>query len=174
VFSDGQIEGTSDQKASVHDVKRTWEQIKQRERNARNKSGALADIPLALPALSRAQKVQKRAAQLNFDWTDTLAVVDKLQEELDELRQAISGQANGSIADEMGDVLFTCVNLARHLGHDAEKRLRAATRKFEQRFGIMESLAIESGIELSTLDEHRFDDLWRQAKERLVDDWPGL
>jgi ATP diphosphatase len=169
VFAQGQIEGTPDTRSSVDDVKRTWEEIKQIERNTRRQTGLLADIPLALPALSRAQKVQKRAAQINFDWTDTLSVVDKLQEELDELRDAISHQETSAIADEIGDVLFTCVNLARHLDLDAEECLRGATNKFEQRFRTMEALAAQSGIDLSSLDEDRFDDLWRQAKGHLID-----
>lgn len=174
VFFQGQIEGRSAMRSSVDDVKRTWEEIKQLERNTRSQSGALADIPLALPALSRAQKVQKRAAQLNFDWTDTLSVVDKLQEELDELRHAISLQEANAIADEIGDVLFTCVNLARHLDQDAEKSLRVATNKFERRFRTMETLAAQSGTDLASLDEARFDALWRQAKGDLIDNEPGL
>lgn len=169
VFAQGRIEGIPETRSSVNDVKRTWEEIKQLERDTRSQTGALADIPLALPALSRAQKVQKRAAGVNFDWTDTLSVVDKLQEELDELRLAISLQEPRAIADEIGDVLFTCVNLARHLGQDAEKSLRGATHKFEQRFHVMEALAAESGIDLSSLDESRFDALWRQAKGHLID-----
>jgi ATP diphosphatase len=168
VFDQGQIEGVPDRRSSVAEVKRTWEEIKQLERNTRRQSGLLADIPLALPALSRAQKVQKRASQANFDWAETISVVDKLQEELDELRHAISLQEAGGIADEIGDVLFTCVNLARHLDQDAEKCLRGATNKFELRFRTMEALAAEAGIDLSSLDEARFDELWRQAKGRLI------
>lgn len=174
VFPQGNIEGIPDIRSSVDDVKRTWEEIKQLERNTRSQAGMLADIPLALPALSRAQKVQKRAARLNFDWRDTLSVMDKLQEELDELRQAICLREKDAIADEVGDVLFTCVNLARHLDQDAEQSLRAATRKFELRFSIMETLAAESGIDLSSLSEAQFDALWRQAKQHLIDNLPGL
>lgn len=167
VFAQGEIEGIAAGHTSVDEVGQTWESIKQRERNARNQSGVLADVPLALPALSRAQKVQKRAAQVNFDWADTASVVDKLQEELDELRQAMSAQQTEEIRDELGDVLFTCVNLARHLGLDAEKSLRSATGKFEQRFQIMESAVAAEGGELSGVSEARYDQLWRQAKEYL-------
>lgn len=167
VFVNGQIEGIPSTRSSVDDVKRKWEEIKQIERHTRSQSGLLADIPLALPALSRAQKVQKRAAQVNFDWADTSSVVDKLQEELDELRHAISLQDTGAITDEIGDVLFTCVNLARHLDQDAETSLRRATNKFEHRFRIMETLATEAGMELSSLDGARFDELWQQAKGRF-------
>jgi ATP diphosphatase len=169
VFADGEIEGTVPQRSTVNEVKRTWEEIKQRERNTRHQSGVLADVPLALPALSRAQKVQKRAAQANFDWADTLAVVDKLQEELDELRHAISGRETRAIYDELGDVLFTCVNLARHLDVDAEKSLRGATEKFEQRFRYMESIAVAQGIDLASVSEDQFDQWWRQAKQHMVE-----
>ena len=167
VFADGELEGVVDSKASIDDVGKTWELIKQRERNARNQSGALADIPLALPALSRAQKVQKRAASLNFDWADAAAVVDKLQEELDELRAAMAAQKQDEMRDELGDVMFTCVNLARHFGADAEKSLRDATAKFERRFKEMESTVAAEGGELSALSEAGYDQLWRQAKARL-------
>ncbi len=127
----------------------------------------MADVPLALPALPRAQKVQKCAAQVNFDWVDTPAVLDKLQEELDELRRAMSGQNSDAIQNEMGDVLFTCVNLARHLNLDAEESLRHATVKFERRFNLMEAAAATDGVALSTLSEVQLDHLWRQAKEEL-------
>lgn len=164
VFVEGEIEGVAPVRSSVDHVSRTWEEIKQLERNTRSQAGLLADIPLALPALSRAQKVQKRAAQVNFDWAETLSVVDKLQEELDELRHAISLQEKAAVRDEMGDVLFTCVNLARHLHLDAEESLRGATNKFERRFRTMEALAAEEGIDLSSLDDTRLDQLWQQAK----------
>jgi ATP diphosphatase len=167
VFAQGEIAGVATSRSSVDEVRESWELIKQRERDARNQSGVLADVPYALPALSRAQKVQKRAAQVNFDWADTSSVLDKLQEELDELRSAISAQQTVEIRDELGDVLFTCVNLARHLGHDAEKSLRQATDKFEQRFRNMESSVVAQGQELSNLSETQYDHLWAQAKAHL-------
>ncbi len=167
VFAEGEIDGVATSRSSVNEVRESWELIKQRERDARNQSGVLADVPHALPALSRAQKVQKRAAQVNFDWADASSVLDKLQEELDELRSAISAQQTAEIRDELGDVLFTCVNLARHLGHDAEKSLRQATDKFEQRFRNMESSVVAQGQELSNLSETQYDQLWVQAKAHL-------
>jgi nucleoside triphosphate diphosphatase len=167
VFAGGEIEGVVHNRSSVEEVRQTWETIKQSERKSKNQSGVLADVPLALPALPRAQKVQKRAAQVNFDWVDPAAVLDKLQEELDELRRALSVQDAVEIHDEMGDVLFTCVNLARHLGLDAEESLRRATGKFERRFNLMEAAALANGGGLATLCEAELDQLWRQAKERL-------
>ena len=164
VFANGEIEGVVAGRSSVDEVRQTWEVIKQQERGDRNQAGVFADVPLALPALSRAQKVQKRAAQVNFDWVSTPAVLDKLQEELDELRRAMSEKDTPAIREEMGDVLFTCVNLARHLGLDAEGSLRQATGKFEQRFKLMETAASADGLDLSSLSEAKFDQLWRQAK----------
>jgi nucleoside triphosphate diphosphatase len=174
VFARGEIEGLLHTRSSVEEVRQTWEAIKQNERNSKNQFGLLADVPLALPALPRAQKVQKRAAQVNFDWVDIPAVMDKLQEELDELRRAMSGQSAEALQDEMGDVLFTCVNLARHLGLDAEESLRHATVKFERRFGLMEVAAAAEGDVLSTLSEAQLDHLWRQAKEELRGNKRGL
>ena len=167
VFAEGELEGVADGRSTIDDVGKTWESIKQRERDARDQTGVLADVPLALPALSRAQKVQKRAAQVNFDWADAASVVDKLQEELDELRQAIAAQQSDEMRDELGDVLFTCVNLARHLGHDAEKSLRDATGKFERRFRKMESVVAEGEGDLSALSQAQYDLLWREAKALL-------
>jgi nucleoside triphosphate diphosphatase len=166
VFADGQIEGVVCGSTSVDEVRQTWEEIKQ---NGRKQSGVLADVPAALPALSRAQKVQRRAAQVNFDWKNTPAVLDKLQEELEELRCAMSENEAGAIREEMGDVLFTCVNLARHLGLDAEDSLRRSTRKFEQRFNVMEVMATSDGLDISSLSDELFDQFWCQAKAQLLE-----
>jgi nucleoside triphosphate diphosphatase len=174
VFARGEIEGLVHNRSSVAEVRQTWEAIKQGERNGKDQPGVMADVPLALPALPRAQKVQKRAAQVNFDWVDVPAVMDKLQEELDELRRAMSGQSAAALHDEMGDVLFSCVNLARHLGLDAEETLRHATGKFERRFSLMEAAAAAEGGALSTLSEAQLDHLWRQAKEKLAGNKRGL
>lgn len=174
VFAAGEIEGVVHNRSSVEQVRKTWEAIKQRERIGKNQSSAMADVPLALPALPRAQKVQKRAAQVNFDWVDSPAVLDKLQEELDELRRAMSRNEITAMHDEMGDVLFTCANLARHLGLDAEESLRHATAKFERRFSLMEAVAEAEGAALSTLSAVQLDQLWEQAKEALGGNRRGL
>jgi len=168
VFADGQLEGIVNTRSSVAEVKQSWEAIKQTERNNKQQTGILADVPVALPALPRAQKLQKRVAQVNFDWPDAAAVLDKLQEEVDELRCALANAQSNDIHDEMGDVLFTCVNLARHLGLDAEESLRQSSTKFERRFSFMEGLAQEEGSTLGAMDEKQFDQLWRRAKEGTV------
>ena len=164
VFANGDIEGVVHERSTVDEVKHSWEAIKQSERDAKAQPGILADVPVALPALPRAQKLQKRAAQVNFDWVDATAVLDKVQEEIDELREAMAARVASDINEEMGDVLFSCVNLARHLGLDAESSLRSASAKFEQRFGHMESVAATNDTPLAGMDQGQFDSLWEQAK----------
>jgi ATP diphosphatase len=168
VFEDGQLEGIVNARSSVAEVKQSWEAIKQAERDNKQQTGILADVPVALPALPRAQKLQKRVAQVNFDWPDAAAVLDKLQEEVDELRCALASAQSNEIHEEMGDVLFTCVNLARHLGLDAEESLRQSSTKFERRFSYMEGIAEKEGSTLGALDEEQLDQLWRRAKERTA------
>jgi len=174
VFAQGEIEGIVHNRSSVEEVRNTWEAIKQSERISKNQSGLMADVPLALPALPRAQKVQKRAAQVKFDWVDSSAVLDKLQEEVDELRRAMSENCPAAIRDEMGDVLFTCANLARHLGLDAEESLRHATDRFERRFSLMEAAVAADGGVLSALSSAQLDQRWEQAKKELSDNHRGL
>lgn len=152
---------------AVEQVKETWEAIKQTERHAKSQTGVLADVPLALPALSRAQKIQKRAAGVNFDWADAPAVLGKLQEEMTELQVAMSTRDEDAMRDELGDVLFTCVNLARHLGMDAEASLRQSTDKFERRFRRMETFVAQQGSSLVGMSEAQMDQLWTAAKEAL-------
>lgn len=164
VFAGGEIEGRVHERSTVVEVKRTWESIKQEERRSKQRDGVLADVPLALPALPRAQKLQKRAARVNFDWSGVSGVLVKLEEELAELREAIESDSREAVLDEMGDLLFTCVNLARHLDLDAEQSLRQASRKFEQRFQCMEASAAEEGAKLSELNEEQLDRLWQALK----------
>jgi ATP diphosphatase len=174
VFARGEIDGVASDRVSAEDVKLTWEAIKQSERQARSQSGILADVPLALPALSRAQKVQKRAAGVNFDWADTPSVLDKLQEELAELQVAMSAGVEAAVCDELGDVLFTCVNLARHLGLDAEASLRQSTEKFERRFQRMEASIARQGCAIGDMTAAQLDRFWVQAKEEPGGGKPGL
>ncbi len=166
VFGGGDIEGQVDGPSSIAGVKESWEAIKQQERNARDQSGVLDDVPLALPALSRAQKVQKRASRVGFDWNSAEEVLEKVDEELAEFRDVVAGeQGQEQREEELGDLLFTCVNLARHSGIDAEAALRRATQKFEQRFSYIENTLTQAGssLELASLEE--MDELWNLAKD---------
>ena len=132
-----------------------WEQIKAEERAAKPDQSALAGVALALPALERAAKLQKRAARTGFDWPDASGPRAKIDEELVELAEAAPTQQ----AEELGDLLFSIVNLARHLKIDPEDALRAANRKFERRFR-----AIETTPDFGDLSLDEMEKLWRAAK----------
>ena len=159
VFGDARIDSASEQTAA-------WEAMKRSERAARGDS-VLADVPLALPALTRADKLGKRAAQVGFEWRDVSGAVDKLEEELGELRAEIAaGAPREQIAHELGDVLFCVVNVCRYLGVDPESSLRRTNAKFERRFGYIERKLREQGRspEDATLEE--MDRLWDEAKSQ--------
>lgn len=166
VFGDGEIEGVVAGDTSVDEVNATWEAIKQEERSAREQHGILADIPLALPALPRAQKLQKRACSVGFDWQEAAGVLEKLDEEIAELRAAMANGDARNTRGELGDILFTCVNLARHLKVDAEAALRQSSAEFERRFHAMERYAEDAGDSLQNLDAAALDELWERAKTR--------
>ena len=139
-----------------------WERRKALERPAR--ASALDGVPAALPSLARAAKLQRRAAAVGFDWPDEEGVFDKLDEELGELREALdAGEGAERAESELGDVLFTCVNLARRLGFDCERALAGANRRFEGRFREMERLAA-GGPPLEERTPPELDSLWERAK----------
>jgi ATP diphosphatase len=147
-----------------------WEVQKAAERAARAETGTLAGIPTALPALTRAAKLTRRAGRVGFDWPDAAAVLDKLEEEAEELRaelrKAPEAMDPEAIRDEVGDLLFVLANLARKLDLDPEDCLRGANRKFERRFGFIEQSLLHEG-QLpadSTLD--RMESLWLEAKRQ--------
>ncbi len=143
---------------------RDWEAIKAQERAARAERGGLEGVALGLPALTRAVKLQNRAARVGFDWPGPAQVLDKLAEETAELVQAQAGADPAHLAEEFGDLLFVMANLARHLDIDPEEALRAANAKFTRRFQSIESALAAQGRrpEDSTLDE--MDALWNAAK----------
>jgi MazG family protein len=151
----------------------SWESIKRQERSSRGATGALADVPLALPALTRASKLGRRAAQLSFDWVEADGARRKLDEELAEFDLAADAsqddpQFRQHLEDELGDVLFCVVNIARHHGLDAESALRAANEKFERRFAMMEQLATERGLDITKLSPEAWENLWQDSKRSLV------
>ncbi len=127
-------------------------------------SSVLDDVPLALPALMRAVKLQKRAARAGYDWPDAQGVLEKLDEEVQELRGALRENDRDRIEDEVGDLLFSVANLARHLEVDPEKALRRANDKFARRFRAAERMARESGTFLHELSVGELDVLWNAAK----------
>ena len=159
---------TGGQRLSEGEGKERWEQIKGEERQQKNQGGTLDDIPRALPALSRSQKLQKRAARVGFDWSELAAVRGKLHEELGELAEAISEGESAAIESEVGDIFLAMVNLARHLGVDAEAALRHANRRFEKRFRLMETAADRDGSQLSEESLERLEKRWQAAKRELA------
>lgn len=143
-----------------------WEAQKAEERAARNPdSSALADIPLALPALLRALKLTKRAARVGFDWPDAERVFDKFEEEARELREAIAAKDTANIKEEVGDLLFVCANLARKLDVDPEEALRDANTKFERRFRAVETRMDAAGNPVSKANLDEMEAEWGRVKE---------
>lgn len=159
------------QGASLDEIKHTWEVIKAEERDAKGRAhqSALDGVPAGLPALQRAAKLQKKASKVGFDWSHLEGVVAQLDAEISELRQAIESGEAAAIEDELGDVLFSVINVSRHLKLDADLALRRASDKFSRRFREVEALAEEGGNALSELDEAALDQLWQRAKQRLLD-----
>lgn len=141
-----------------------WQTIKASERLQTGSTSILEDIPKALPALKRAQKLQKRTATVGFDWPDATLVFAKVQEELAELKHAIASEKSQDIEMELGDVLFTVVNLARHLQVDAEQALMKSNQKFASRFAYVENTLKKQNISLETATMAQLEDLWNQAK----------
>jgi ATP diphosphatase len=171
VFPTGELYAPAETPRLTDDeVNRRWDEIKAEERA--EKAGApeqlslLDDVPAALPALSRAAKLQKRAAQVGFDWPEALPVVDKVREELDEVLEAMSENDADAVAEEIGDLLFVVVNLARHLKVDPETALRSANSKFDRRFRFIEQALrhTQRPIEECTLED--MDALWGEAKRQ--------
>jgi nucleoside triphosphate diphosphatase len=160
--------------AGLEEQTRTWEQLKalERARSAAGREGAdsgtLADVPRALPALTRAAKLGRRASRVGFDWQSAAQVREKVAEELAEADEAVAGPAADAahVAEEIGDLLFALANWSRHLHIDAEQALHGANRKFERRFRVMEALASAQDRALDSLSAAEWEDLWEQAKQR--------
>jgi ATP diphosphatase len=144
-----------------HSREARWEQLKADERSAKGARSALDGVALALPALLRAEKLQKRAARTGFDWPDAQGPADKVVEELAELAEA---GTDAERAEEAGDLLFAAVNLVRAYGVPAEEALRAANAKFERRFNAMEVLAAEQGRNFAALTLDEQEALWGDVK----------
>ncbi|MBC3951800.1 MULTISPECIES: nucleoside triphosphate pyrophosphohydrolase [Pseudomonas] len=152
------------------EVKQRWEEIKAQERAGKARApeqlSLLDDVPAVLPALSRAAKLQKRASQVGFDWPSALPVVDNVREELDEVLEAMADNDAAGIEEEVGDLLFAAVNLARHLKVDPENALRAANRKFERRFRFIEQALRDTQRPMEDCTLEEMDALWGEAKRQ--------
>ena len=168
------------------EVLKNWEQIKQEERRAKGqpassaskntaaKESLLDGVPRGLPALMEGFQLTRRAARIGFDWDSTSGIFDKLEEEMHELRKALSQGDAGEIEAELGDLLFVGINLARFLKVDPEIAVKKANAKFSRRFREMEALAAERGTTLAAVPRAELETLWEEAKSRLTASRPVL
>jgi nucleoside triphosphate diphosphatase len=144
-----------------------WEELKAKERAAKGAASALDAVGPGMPALTRAAKLQRRAARVGFDWPDLAPVFDKIEEEIGELRDAMDEGAD-RIEDELGDLLFAVVNLARKLNHDPEQALRRASHKFERRFRRVETLLADDGKQPGSASLDEMEAKWQWAKREEI------
>ena len=168
VFPGASLEAAAVQPGiSADQVVQNWEAIKAGERQRKqgnNPASVLDDVPLALGALLRGAKLQKRAAGQGFDWKDPEGVFAKVGEEMAELREALGVGDKAAVEEEFGDLMFTLVNLSRHVGVNPESALRAANRKFEKRFRAMEQLLRQQGRDMRNLSDAELNDYWEKVK----------
>jgi tetrapyrrole methylase family protein / MazG family protein len=155
--------------ANVAEVWQNWDALKSQEPSSAGRTSKLDGIPKQLPALQLGQKMQEKAARVGFDWTDARQITEKLAEELREFADALTAAGHSAhedpqVREELGDVLFTIVNLARKLNIDAEGAMRDANAKFERRFRYMEQYALSAGRDLGDLTLDELEDLWQAAK----------
>ncbi len=158
VFGDVVVNGSED-------VLSNWDTIKRKSKGQKTQSQAMTFVPRELPALMRSTKVQKKAAKAGFDWKNADDVWDKLDEEIDELKGAVSSGDKKNVEEELGDVLFTVVNLSRFLDCDAEEALTVATDKFIDRYTKVEKLAEERKIDMKSSSLEQLDKLWEEVKK---------
>lgn len=148
----------------VDDVLTNWDAIKRSTKGQSSTSSAMLSVPRELPALMRADKLQHKAAKVGFDWDDVSGALDKLGEETEELRGAIASGDRENIKEELGDLIFSAVNVSRFVGCDAEEALTAASDKFLERFSGVEKLAAERGIDMNSASLDVLDALWDEVK----------
>lgn len=149
------------------DVLVKWDEIKKKTKKQSTQTSVMNSIPRELPALMRAEKVQSKAAKVGFDWNDVSGAFDKISEETQELKKAIAEKDEDAMVDELGDLLFTVVNVSRFIGVDSEDALTHTTDKFIKRFAIVEKKATDRGIDMKTASIEELDKLWDEAKEQL-------
>ena len=162
VFGDVKAENTQD-------ALKSWDSVKQQTKGYKSRYQSMVSVPIELPALMRAQKVQEKASKAGFDWRDKDGAISKINEEINELLNAVEHNSQPEIEDEFGDLLFSCVNVSRFLNVDSEEALKKATDKFIKRFQIVEKLADEKGISMKESSLEELDMLWDKAKEIIAD-----
>ena len=152
--------------SGVDDVLTNWDAIKRKSKGQKSTTESMQSVPRELPALMRATKLQKKAADVGFDWNNVSGALDKLEEEIAELRAAIANKDKENIAEELGDILFSAVNVSRFVKTDAEEALTAASDKFLSRFTKVETLAKEREIDMKSVGIDELDKLWDEAKAK--------
>ena len=157
VFEDGIV-------SSAQDSLKIWEDIKAQERKEKKQDSLMDDVPVNLPSLSRAKKLQKRAARVGFDWQNSDRVFDKIDEEILELKNEKATEDKERISEEIGDIFFTLVNLTRHYDLDPEDIIRKANLKFEMRFRKMEQLAEQMNERLEDMTLEQLEIMWQKVK----------
>jgi tetrapyrrole methylase family protein / MazG family protein len=161
VFGDVTVSDTGE-------VLKNWDAIKMQTKKQKSVTESIDSIPRELPALMRAQKVQHKAAKAGFDWDDIGGALDKVSEEANEVKEALAENDKKHVSEEIGDLLFACVNVCRFADTDGEEALTAATDKFAARFAIVERLAKERGIDMKTATIETLDEMWDEAKRQLA------
>ena len=152
------------QEISSSESIKVWEKEKKKERELKNLTSLMDDIPKNLPSLTRAKKIQNRAKSVGFDWQDENDVIKKIDEEIEEIKTAKASRKRENISEEIGDLFFTLVNLSRHYNFEPEDIIRKANLKFETRFRKMEDDAKEAKLNLKDLGIHELETLWQKVK----------
>ena len=154
--------------SSTDEVLSNWDDIERKSKGQNTQGSSMLKVPKELPALMRAQKLQSKAKKAGFDWDDMSGALDALESEIKELKSAIAEKNSDSMEDEFGDVLFSCVNVARFIDVDAEQSLSRANDKFMSRYLVVEKLATERGIDMKNTPIEELDKLWDEAKKILA------
>lgn len=180
VFAEGQLYPAENESITATEVdeaqvKQRWDEIKAEEKakkaasetsdHQQTKPSVLGDIPVGLPALTRAAKIQKKASKVGFDWPDIQGVLDKVREELEEVEEAVAADNLPEAQKEFGDLLFAATNLSRYLKKDPESALRGTNRKFEFRFAYIEQQLQKAGLSFDDVDLAQMDQWWDEAKQ---------
>lgn len=155
------------------EVLSNWDEIKKATKGQKTQTETMLSVPLQLPALMRSQKVQQKASKVGYDWESVQGALDKLEEEIEELQAAALLPDKEALLEEMGDVLFSAVNVSRLYGLDAEEALTAATDKFISRFRLVEQIAAERGIRMEQASSSVLDVLWEEAKKLIQSQPPA-
>ena len=149
---------------SAHEQTQAWDAIKAQEKNSKDSRNTFGDIPSSLPPILKAKKIQKKASKKGFDWKESIGVIEKVEEELKELKVEIQRNNKENIKDELGDLLFSIVNLSRHLEIDASEAINQANHKFVKRFRLMEKEIFKDNQEIENLTSDELEEFWVKIK----------